>query len=160
MKHLARGEILLEVIRKLMRTAIGRFISALCEHVNNNHLSGRVIKKARGKRNGFIKRVIDSEMLCDVSVGKLSDVFTGLVYDITRKLDKLKRNDDKTISERERKRQITYLKLELDSLINPFLNIFDAFIHCFAKSDYIRGIMIAKLKEMTAFLENEEITKK
>ena len=160
MKHLARGEIPLELIRKLMGNAIGKLNRALCEHVFNNGFSGRVIEKALGKGSGFIKRVLDGEMLCDVSVGKLSDVYTDNVYDIMRNLDMLQRNENKEITVRERQRQTTYLKHELDSLVDPLFNIFDTFIHCFAKSDYLRGKMLAKLKEMTAFIEEMENTKK
>ena len=78
MWRFARDGIPPELIRKLMNSAIGRFIRALCEHVFNNGLSVKAIERALGKRNGFIKKVLDGEMLCDVSVDKLSDVFTGL----------------------------------------------------------------------------------
>lgn len=158
MRHLARGEIPPNLVKKVMDHAISGFIKTTCSFVVDNRLPIKIIEKELGKGNGFIKKILGGEKLGNIDLFKLSGVFLGFVTDTANKIDRLRRNEDKKLTDLEKKRQITYNMDELKRLVNAFFNIFKNFFLSLAHYDFLRDMFIDNLKELIASLEEKNKT--
>ena len=159
MRHLARGEIPPNLVKKMMNLSISGFIKTSCNFVVDNRLPVRIIEKGLGKGSGFIKKILQGEKLGNIDLYKLSGVFLGFVIDTANKLDRLRRKEDKKLTDLERKRQITYNMDELKRLVNAFFDIFKTFILSFAHYDFLCDMLIDNLKELIASLEEKRNNK-
>lgn len=99
MRHLARGEIPPNLVKKVMDHAISGFIKTTCSFVVDNRLPIKIIEKELGKGNGFIKKILGGEKLGNIDLFKLSGVFLGFVTDTANKIDRLRRNEDKKLTD-------------------------------------------------------------